>query len=90
MFAQEYCDNTDFFVFAEEKRMAPTYAIPQKPHGKPKNGNCQRNGGKSTVMNAKVLNPPWRWLTTVVGSYLVDLDVVLGGKLLELRVCWHA
>jgi hypothetical protein len=41
---------TDFFVFAEEKRTAPTYAIFQKPHGKPKNGNCRRNGGKSTVM----------------------------------------
>jgi len=50
MFAQEYCDNTDFFVLAEEKRMAATYAISQKPHGKPKNGNCRRNGGKSTIM----------------------------------------
>jgi hypothetical protein len=50
MFIQEYCDNTDFFVLAEEKHMAPSYAISQKPHGKPKNGNCRRNGGKSTVM----------------------------------------
>jgi hypothetical protein len=47
MFAQEYLDNTDYFVLAEEKRMASMYAISQKPHGKPKNG-----GGKSTVMSA--------------------------------------
>jgi len=33
MFAQEFCDNTDFFVLAEEKHMAPMYMISQKPHG---------------------------------------------------------
>jgi hypothetical protein len=51
MFVQEFCDNTDFFVLAVEKHMATTYAISQKPHGKPKNGNCSRNGCKSTVMS---------------------------------------
>ncbi len=33
MLAQEFCDETDIFVLAEEKRRAPMDAISQKPHG---------------------------------------------------------
>jgi hypothetical protein len=46
--------------------MAPKYSISQKPHGKPKNSNYGRNGGKSTVMVGSI---PTQWTSTYV---LVD------------------